>query len=367
MQRLLHFVKYNNALPIGFAILFLGATGVFAASPEARDSIVKQESKVVSIDNSYIVNINLSSFTPRVEIREVTEDDANYYVSYVLYTIDLHEGVWQDLGKETVLQVAKTALDGRDLGLYVTEELKEVIDGESRRLVDTQEIERGVGLSNKIVATAYSGLVGKFLDGSQETLPGYQPVIPDPVPQTIVSVDGTSQDSGSNQTDTSSTSSQPTSTSKVSGDSSDTEPPVIQILGINPANLLVGARYVDLGAVVTDNVNRNIGIDVTGAEIDTLTPGEYTVTYYAEDVAGNSTTATRLVIVTDPNAVEEKEETATSTPGTSSVPIDSEAASTTVSDKTEESASSTGGGSDEKEEVSEGVKEEGQASTTPSE
>ena len=74
------------------------------------------------------------------------------------------------------MTVAKGAIVGRDLGLYVTEQLKQVIDHEIAYLTEVQDIERKQ-VSQKVVAVAYSGLVGAFLDDRTEVLPGYTPVV----------------------------------------------------------------------------------------------------------------------------------------------------------------------------------------------
>ncbi len=97
----------------------------------------------------------------------------------------------------------------------------------------------------------------------------------------------------------------------------DTEAPVITIHGNNPAVLQIGEAYSDLGASVSDpstgsgQANENLGIKVSvnGGEeiglglivIDTSLPGEHTIEYRATDQAGNVGTATRTVLVVDPN------------------------------------------------------------------
>ena len=62
--------------------------------------------------------------------------------------------------------------------------------------------------------------------------------------------------------------------------------------------------YVDPGATATDNkapFNLTSSIVVTGS-VDTRTVGNYTLTYYVQDVAGNSVTKTRNVCVEDTEA-----------------------------------------------------------------
>jgi nicotinamidase-related amidase len=75
----------------------------------------------------------------------------------------------------------------------------------------------------------------------------------------------------------------------------DTTPPVITVMGNNPATVEVGSSYADLGATVTDNVSHNIGVVTVGDQINTSAPGTYTVTYTATDAAGNSSVSTRTV------------------------------------------------------------------------
>ena len=80
----------------------------------------------------------------------------------------------------------------------------------------------------------------------------------------------------------------------------DTEPPVITVVGNNPATVEKGSSYADLGATVADNVNDNLGVTVSGDTVDTETVGEYTIIYTATDQAGNVGTATRTVNVVEP-------------------------------------------------------------------
>ena len=64
MKNLLHFLQYHNAIPITLGIIFLGAGATFAATnPEA---IYSSTQEVVAVDNTYIVDKDLSTYTPRV-------------------------------------------------------------------------------------------------------------------------------------------------------------------------------------------------------------------------------------------------------------------------------------------------------------
>jgi len=81
----------------------------------------------------------------------------------------------------------------------------------------------------------------------------------------------------------------------------DTTPPLITILGANPVSLSWGASYADGGATAFDaGDNASVPV-VTVNPVDPSVPGEYWVTYTAQDSTGNSTNTNRLVNVTMAN------------------------------------------------------------------
>ena len=81
----------------------------------------------------------------------------------------------------------------------------------------------------------------------------------------------------------------------------DTVAPVITVTGTNPATVELGTAYTDAGASATDDNDASVTV-TTSSNVDTNTVGSYTVTYTASDLAGNSSTATRTVNVTDTTA-----------------------------------------------------------------
>ncbi len=183
-QKILHFIKYNNAFTIILAVFFLGFGVSFAADEGVRKSVYASEDTVISIDNGAIVNADLANFNFNLRIDSVTEDDKNYYATYSYQTLLLEDGVWQNRGVSKVLKVSKEALEGRDLGLYVAKELGENINYELAYLQRVQKLEREKGESRKVVTTQYSGLIGKMLDPKEQVIEGYSPVIPEPVKET---------------------------------------------------------------------------------------------------------------------------------------------------------------------------------------
>ena len=290
MNNFSHFFQYHNAIPIALGILVLGGGAAFAATnPEV---IYSQEQTIVSVDNTYIANKDLSVYSPQVTITGVTEDADTYYVTYTMRTIDVDDAVWKDIDKTATMSVDKKLLGTYgDLGLYVTEQLNQNISHETDRLKEAQGIERR-HVSQKTIATAYGGLIGKMLNETTETLPGYTPVVVAPAPQP--------------EPGQLAAAAAATPANAPSGASSGA--PQIDVLGNNPAHLALGTTYLDLGAVITGPTagDRNLGIHVflDGREVqditlDTSTTTTYTIEYRATNGAGQVGTATRTVIVGD--------------------------------------------------------------------
>jgi hypothetical protein len=177
MKALKQFIFYNNTIPLAFGILFLGAGATFAASEEARGAVVQSQTALVSIDNSYLLNTPITESSVSISINSVTENEDAYFVEYFLNTLGVKDGMWQPILKIGTLTVRKEEISGRDLGLYAEEELAEVHAAELRLLQETKIIEQRAGLTPKVLATEYSGLVGQFFDPGQEVFPGYDPLI----------------------------------------------------------------------------------------------------------------------------------------------------------------------------------------------
>lgn len=181
-NKVLLFVKYNNAFTIIIGICFFSAGITFAASPAVREGVYSSEETVTSIDNQLILQADLDNFNFNLKIDSITDDQKNYYVNYSYKTMTLVDSVWQDQKIEKVLTVNKEALGGKDLGLYVGKELADNVNYELSYLKRVQILEKEKGESKKIVTIEYSGLIGKFLDPKEKVIEGYDPVIPVPIP-----------------------------------------------------------------------------------------------------------------------------------------------------------------------------------------
>ena len=330
-MKVLHFLQYHNAVPVALGVVFLGAGATFAATnPEA---IYSAQQTVVSIDNTYIANKNISNYSPQVQIVGVTEDAENYYVAYRFMTIDIQNSVWQDVLKSETMTVSKADLGQyRDLGVYVTQQLKQIVDREIERLVSTQEIERR-SVTQKTVATAYGGLIGKFLDSTTEELPGYTPVVTPPPPPVQVAAavisevtppaDGTVTTPSVTTTENQTSVPPTASTSTPAG-------PTLQVLGENPARVAVGDTYSDLGASITgptaQDLNLSIHVFVDGHQktesivLDTSVARVWTIRYEATNAAGTTSVERQVIIGESPPPPTPEPEAATTTPETTPTP-----------------------------------------------
>ena len=78
----------------------------------------------------------------------------------------------------------------------------------------------------------------------------------------------------------------------------DEVPPTITLTGTTPVNVNQNDTYTDAGATCIDDIDPTCTV-TTVNPVDTATPGTYTVTYDAQDAAGNNATqVTRTVTVT---------------------------------------------------------------------
>jgi len=79
----------------------------------------------------------------------------------------------------------------------------------------------------------------------------------------------------------------------------DQTPPVITLNGSNPFYLDLGSAFTDPGATAVDTCASVVPVSVSGA-VNTNSASTNLLSYTANDVSGNTNTATRTVIVRDP-------------------------------------------------------------------
>ena len=78
----------------------------------------------------------------------------------------------------------------------------------------------------------------------------------------------------------------------------DVTPPVLTLNGQSTITLEQNAVYTELGATALDAVDGNVSVTISGT-VNTAVVGTYTLTYTAQDKAGNEANATRTITVID--------------------------------------------------------------------
>ncbi|MFT5036700.1 MAG: hypothetical protein ACI9VM_000263 [Candidatus Azotimanducaceae bacterium] len=105
---------------------------------------------------------------------------------------------------------------------------------------------------------------------------------------------GTSTDDGTGTTDTGS------GTSTLPVGESDTQGPVVSVIGGDSMEIVVGDSYTEDGATAFDEIEGDVSTSVSiEGSVDTATAGTYTITYIASDSVGNTGSAKRTVTVSD--------------------------------------------------------------------
>jgi hypothetical protein len=177
-KKITEFVKYHNAFVIMMVLALVGVGSVFA-NEDVRDAVIGEEVVVETkgLDNSIILAADLENFDAMMQIIGVTEDAENYFVEYAYQTLAIQDNAWAEFTRQEVLSISKAALMSRDLGLYLIEELGEIVENELALLKEVQEEELAKGKTEIVETIDYTGLIGLVLDVKNKILPGYEPKV----------------------------------------------------------------------------------------------------------------------------------------------------------------------------------------------
>lgn len=178
LNRAIHFIKYNNAFVLIVVFIFASFSLTMAASPTARESIYASSETVRSVDNSYLLSLDLNYFNFNLQIQNILEDQENFYVSYSYNTVAISDYVWKPIYKDLKFIVSKESLGEQDLGLYLANQLGQEIGYQFNYLSEAKKMEEEKGLSLKTATVEYSGLIGRMLSSEEKVFPGYIPVKP---------------------------------------------------------------------------------------------------------------------------------------------------------------------------------------------
>lgn len=188
-KKIIFFLKYNNAVLLILAIIFLAGAGAFAASETGQEVIGKKETQILGTDNTLLLEADLENFDMEYKIEKIEEDEEYYYITYTYLDLIKKDNAWQYQLNEKSRKITKKIKN--DLGLYLADELKEEY---AMRIKDLQAAKNRAATDGKSVrqeTVAYSGLIGKTLAISAKVFQGYEPVkkteLPSPtIPPTVL-------------------------------------------------------------------------------------------------------------------------------------------------------------------------------------
>jgi hypothetical protein len=174
MNRIIHFLKYNNAtVLILLAIILLGGSA-FAATDAGQAAIGQQTSRVEGVDNTLLLTATPDSMNMDFKIEKIEQDVDYYYVTYTFLTLVKIDNAWQYQLTEKSRKVTKKIR--QDLGTYLAEEFKQEHDAIVKDLKAEQAKASLEGTQIREEVTEYTGLIGQTLDVVAAVFPNYEPV-----------------------------------------------------------------------------------------------------------------------------------------------------------------------------------------------
>ena len=200
LQKILYFIKYNNATVVILAVILLLGGGALAAGPEG---VGQKETRLENIDNSLLIAANLSNYNMDFKIEKVEEDENYYYATYSFLDLAVLDQAWQYQLNSKTQKISKKIK--QDLGEYLAGFLAKHRQARARALKEEQRLAGLVGESKRLEVTEYSGLIGKTLNLAAKVFPGYEPVkkreLPAPNFDLEVNVQARQTDQSSGATD----------------------------------------------------------------------------------------------------------------------------------------------------------------------
>ncbi|MDO8592248.1 MAG: hypothetical protein Q7R92_00575 [bacterium] len=171
MQKIINFIKYNNAAVIILALILILGGGALAAGPEA---IGQKQTSLQGADNSLLLAADLDKLNMDFKIEKIEEDSGYYYVNYSYLDLAVINSAWQYQLSAAARKISKKIKE--DLGEYLAKQLKKHYEARVRELKQAKALAEAAGPQTRVEVTAYSGLIGKTLDAVKAVFPGYEPV-----------------------------------------------------------------------------------------------------------------------------------------------------------------------------------------------
>ena len=173
-EKIVNFVKYNNLMVLILLGFFLIGSSVFAATDTGQQVIGTKQVSYEGIDNTLLLEADLTKLAMDFKISSIKEDDKFYYVTYTFINLEPVNKAWQYQITEKARKVSKR--ERLDLGKYLAEQLKQEYDERIRELKDEQTKANTQGKSEVTEVESYSGLIGKTLAIASAVFPGYESI-----------------------------------------------------------------------------------------------------------------------------------------------------------------------------------------------
>jgi hypothetical protein len=171
MQKLFHFIKYNNATIIILAIVLILGGGALAAGPE---NIGQKQTSIEGVDNTALLAADLSSFNMDFKIENIEQDEKYYYVTYSFLDLALIDNAWQYQLSQKTQKISKKIKE--DIGVYMAKFMAKHHEARVRELSQEKSQTESQGVEKRVEVTEYSGLIGRTLNLAAAVFPGYEPV-----------------------------------------------------------------------------------------------------------------------------------------------------------------------------------------------
>jgi len=172
-NKIIHFIKYNNATILIIAAVLIVGTSAFA-SETGRAAIGGKQIRVEGVDNTLLLAADLDTMDMDFKIEKIEEDDKYYYITYTYLDLVKINNAWQYQLQEKTRKVSRKLK--QDLGVYLAEELGEEYQARIKELKKEQKKAREQGEEKRLEVVEYSGLIGKVLDTAGKVFSNYEPV-----------------------------------------------------------------------------------------------------------------------------------------------------------------------------------------------
>jgi len=172
-EKVINFIKYNNAVVLIALFVFVIGSGAFAQTETGQELIGQKKTIIEGLDNTLLLETDLDSFDMDFKIEKIESDENYYYVTYTYLDLLKKGNVWQYEMQEKIRKVSLKI--EKDLGAYLAEELSEQYEGRIAKL-QKEKKKQSKNKELRVESIEYSGLIGQTLALASKIFPDYSAV-----------------------------------------------------------------------------------------------------------------------------------------------------------------------------------------------